>query len=58
MSAYNEPSGACVAASCSALSAGVLALLIGLWAGALRRTERGYDFTVVMYGRSAAATRL
>ncbi len=45
-----QPSGAFVAASWVALFAGVLAFNVGLWNAQMALNEKGYYFTVLMYG--------
>ncbi|PDW04466.1 inner membrane protein YiaA [Candidatus Viridilinea mediisalina] len=49
-----RPSGAFVMASWAALFAGILAYLIGLWNAQLLLSEKGYYFTVLMFGLFAA----
>lgn len=50
------PSGAFVSASWVALFAGVLAYLVGLWNAQMQLNEKGYYFTVLMYGLFAAVS--
>src|SRR5260221_7537506 len=45
-----KPSNAFIAASWIALGAGMLGFLIGLWRAELQLNEKGYYFTVLMYG--------
>lgn len=52
----NKPSGAFVGASWAALFLGVLAYLIGLWNSGLQLNEKGYYFTLIMYGLFAAVS--
>ena len=49
-----QPSPAFVAASWAALLAGVTAYNIGLWNAEMALNEKGYYFTVLMYGLFAA----
>ncbi len=51
---YQRPSNAFVAASWVALLAGVLAYIIGLWNADMELNEKGYYFTVLMFGLFAA----
>lgn len=51
-----SPSGAFVAAAWVALFAGVLAYLVGLWNAQMQLNEKGYYFTVLMYGLFAAVS--
>jgi uncharacterized membrane protein YiaA len=50
------PSGAFVAASWAALLAGSCTYLIGLWNAAMLLNEKGYYFTLLMYGLFAAVS--
>jgi uncharacterized membrane protein YiaA len=45
-----KPSNAFIAASWIALGAGMLGFLIGLWRAAMQLNEKGYYFTVLMFG--------
>lgn len=45
-----QPSSAFVAASWVALSIGIIGYLIGLWNAEMALNEKGYYFTVLMYG--------
>jgi len=45
-----KPSNAFVAASWVALGAGMIGFLIGLWRSDLLLNEKGYYFTVLMFG--------
>lgn len=47
---YQKPSAAFVAASWIALGAGMLGYFIGLWRADMQLNEKGYYFTVLMYG--------
>ena len=46
----NQPSAAFIAASWTALLIGILAFLIGLWNANMELNEKGYYFTVLMFG--------
>ena len=45
-----KPSNAFVAASWIALGAGMIGFLVGLWRAEMALNEKGYYFTVLMYG--------
>lgn len=45
-----KPSNAFIAASWVALGAGMLGFLIGLWRAEMQLNEKGYYFTVLMFG--------
>ena len=47
---YQKPSAAFIGASWIALGAGMAGYLIGLWRSALMLNEKGFYFTVLMYG--------
>ena len=49
-----QPSAAFVAASWFALFIGVIAFLIGLWNAEMELNEKGYYFTVLMFGLFSA----
>ena len=51
-----QPSSAFIAASWAALIAGILAFNIGLWNAQMALNEKGYYFTVLMYGLFAAVS--
>jgi uncharacterized membrane protein YiaA len=51
-----KPSNAFIAASWVALFAGVLAFNIGLWNATMLLNEKGYYFTVLMYGLFSAVS--
>ena len=51
-----QPSGAFIAASWVALLAGILAFNIGLWNAQMQLNEKGYYFTVLMYGLFSAVS--
>jgi uncharacterized membrane protein YiaA len=50
------PSGAFVAASWTALLAGSCTYLAGLWNAGMQLNEKGYYFTLLMYGLFAAVS--
>ena len=50
----NQPSNAFIAASWTALIIGISAFLIGLWNAEMELNEKGYYFTVLMFGLFAA----
>ncbi|MCC6370894.1 MAG: YiaA/YiaB family protein [Bacteroidia bacterium] len=45
-----KPSGAFIAASWAALLTGVVAYNVGLWNAGMQLNEKGYYFTVLMFG--------
>ncbi|HEX8548000.1 MAG TPA: inner membrane protein YiaA [Cytophagaceae bacterium] len=47
---YRKPSAAFIGASWVALGAGMLGYLIGLWRSEMLLNEKGYYFTVLMFG--------
>ena len=49
-----KPSNAFIAASWIALGAGMLGFLIGLWRAEMQLNEKGYYFTVLMFGLFSA----
>ncbi len=49
-----QPSSAFIAASWSAFFIGVIAYLIGLWNAEMELNEKGYYFTVLMFGLFSA----
>lgn len=51
-----KPSNAFVAASWVALFAGVITFNVGLWNAEMPLNERGYYFTVLMYGLFSAVS--
>jgi len=51
---FQRPSNAFIAASWIALLSGVLAYIIGLWNAEMELNEKGYYFTVLMFGLFAA----
>lgn len=53
---YQKPSNAFIAASWVALLAGGVAFCIGLWNAEMQLNEKGYYFTVLMYGLFSAVS--
>lgn len=51
-----KPSTAFVAASWVALAAGMFGFLVGLWRSEMLLNEKGYYFTVLMYGLFAVVS--
>lgn len=51
-----KPSPAFIAVSWAALLAGFLAFVIGLWNAGMQLNEKGYYFTVLMYGLFSAVS--
>lgn len=52
----HQPSPAFIAASWAALFIGVIAFLIGLWNAEMQLNEKGYYFTVLMFGLFSAVS--
>jgi uncharacterized membrane protein YiaA len=52
----HKPSNAFVLASWAALMAGIIAFLVGLWNAGMPLSEKGYYFTVLMYGLFSAVS--
>ncbi len=50
----NQPSAAFIAASWSAFFIGTIAFIIGLWNANMELNEKGYYFTVLMFGLFSA----
>jgi uncharacterized membrane protein YiaA len=50
----NQPSAAFIGASWTALLIGITAFLIGLWNADMQLNEKGYYFTVLMFGLFSA----
>ncbi len=48
--ANQKPTGAFVLASWAALLTGIVAFMIGLWNAEMQLNEKGYYFTVLMFG--------
>jgi len=53
---YRKPSAAFIGASWTALFAGALSFCIGLWHATMQLNEKGYYFTLLMYGLFAAVS--
>jgi uncharacterized membrane protein YiaA len=53
---FQRPSNAFIAASWVALLSGVLAFIIGLWNANMELNEKGYYFTVLVFGLFAAVS--
>jgi uncharacterized membrane protein YiaA len=53
---YRKPSAAFVGASWTALLLGALAFCIGLWHATMLLNEKGYYFTLLMYGLFSAVS--
>src|SRR5918995_764951 len=47
---YQKPSSAFIGASWVALGTGMIGYLIGLWRSDMQLNEKGYYFTILMYG--------
>jgi uncharacterized membrane protein YiaA len=54
MEQNQQPSAAFIGASWAALTIGVTAFLIGLWNAEMELNEKGYYFTVLMFGLFSA----
>ncbi|UEG48807.1 YiaA/YiaB family protein [Ferruginibacter lapsinanis] len=53
---YQKPSAAFVGASWIALGVGMLGFVIGLWRAEMALNEKGYYFTILMFGLFAAVS--
>jgi len=51
---YQKPSNAFIAASWVAVLTGVVAFIVGLWNAEMELNEKGYYFTVLMFGLFSA----
>ena len=51
-----RPTGAFIGASWAALFIGAITFLVGLWNAQMQLNEKGYYFTVLMYGLFAAVS--
>ena len=51
-----KPTAAFIGASWAALFAGAIAYFVGLWNAGMQLNEKGYYFTVLMYGLFAAVS--
>ena len=56
MAQFQKPTGAFVAASWAALLIGAIVYLTGLWNGSMLLNEKGYYFTILLYGLFAAVS--
>lgn len=56
MTKTNKPSNAFIAASWVALGTGMIGYLIGLWRSTMKLNEKGYYFTVLLYGLFAVVS--
>ncbi|MFM7855235.1 MAG: inner membrane protein YiaA [Flammeovirgaceae bacterium] len=56
MNQKQSPSNAFIAASWIALVAGITSFLIGLWNAEMMLNEKGYYFTILMYGLFSAVS--
>jgi uncharacterized membrane protein YiaA len=52
----NKPTGAFIAASWAALLVGAITFLSGLWSASMQLNEKGYYFTLLMFGLFAAVS--
>jgi uncharacterized membrane protein YiaA len=52
----HRPTGAFIGASWAALGLGTIAYVIGLWNADMQLNEKGYYFTVLMFGLFAVAS--
>lgn len=53
---FQKPTGAFVAASWTALFVGAVVYLVGLWNASMQLNEKGYYFTILMYGLFSAVS--
>ncbi len=53
---YQVPTGAFIAASWVAMFVGALTYVVGLWNAAMLLNEKGYYFTILMYGLFSAVS--
>ena len=53
---FQKPTGAFVAASWTALFVGAMVYLVGLWNASMQLNEKGYYFTILMYGLFSAVS--
>ncbi|WP_394779532.1 inner membrane protein YiaA [Undibacterium sp.] len=51
-----KPTGAFIGASWTALLVGAVAFMMGLWNAAMQLNEKGYYFTIFMYGLFSAVS--
>jgi len=53
---FQKPTAAFVAASWAALISGAIVYLVGLWNATMQLNEKGYYFTILMYGLFSAVS--
>jgi len=53
---FQKPTAAFVAASWAALIIGAIVYLVGLWNATMQLNEKGYYFTILMYGLFSAVS--
>ncbi|MDC8757900.1 inner membrane protein YiaA [Janthinobacterium fluminis] len=53
---FQRPTGAFVAAAWAALLVGTITYMVGLWNATMQLNEKGYYFTILMYGLFAAVS--
>jgi uncharacterized membrane protein YiaA len=53
---YRKPSAAFIGAAWTALFAGSLTFMVGLWNSSMQLNEKGYFFTLLMYGLFSAVS--
>ena len=53
---FQKPTGAFIAASWVALITGAAVYIVGLWNASMQLNEKGYYFTILMYGLFAAVS--
>lgn len=53
---HHAPTGAFVGASWAALFVGIVTYLIGVWNAQMQLNEKGYYFTILMYGMFSAVS--
>ncbi|MBK8072783.1 MAG: hypothetical protein IPK34_12535 [Ramlibacter sp.] len=52
----HRPTGAFIGASWAALLVGAITFMVGLWNSSMQLNEKGYYFTVIMYGLFASVS--
>lgn len=53
---FTKPTNAFIGASWTALFVGILAYLIGLWNASMQLNEKGYYFTILLFGLFSAVS--
>ncbi|HAT30347.1 MAG TPA: hypothetical protein DCW29_05685 [Janthinobacterium sp.] len=53
---FQRPTGAFIGASWAALLIGMVTYMVGLWNATMQLNEKGYYFTILMYGLFAAVS--